>query len=617
MYLTRLKTACSRCSWLHLSLLLLGLMVSLPFLQPIHHKPLAAFYEEILALTLGVLALFSFFLHGSMRSPRPLQLWLPSILMLPALLLLATVLQLAGGMLRIPMLGLFQSAYLVWATALICLAASLRQQLGLDTIVQMIAAALLAGALASAFSAFAQRLELGMHWYIVFPSFGRVYGNLGQANLLTTQLWLGLCSLLYFHQKKRVRSGFMLMGLFFIAAACGMTASRMAWLHGLVMLALAVLIWRRQSGKACKALQEAGAPSAQLQSAVLRVSTLWFLGGSLALIIAAGEVSRALPWQHAAEQQSALDRLRVGLASGDARLDIWRDTLTMIEQHPWLGGGVGNYSWNNAVASAQAPANAPTFAGAEHAHNFLLQTAADYGLPLTLVVSAFVLFWFYRAVRTAPSAEKYLLLALLALIFIHSQLEYPLWYADYLGLTAVLLGLLGASGRALALPRRWIMLAVCLVSLFGMALLYRDYRTLDEALIIYRSQVSDEAAQKRDWQRRMAIYVDLATRSMLAPYARGTLAVLMTPNAKEARPQAIICESAMHLWASAGMLTQCAVLRHMLGQTVEAEKLYAMVKKAYRRPDDQAVIEAMWKLRLVAPATESQAGSKQRSDAPD
>lgn len=579
-----------------LSRFLLGLMVCLPFLQPIHHKPLPAFYEEVLAFSLGMLALLAWL--GS----KPQKIHFPSILWLPAVLLLATLLQLITGQINIPMLALFQAAYLFWAITLICLANSLKTHENDFSLVHVIASALVAGGLASALTAYAQRLGLDLDWRLVMPSFGRVYGNQGQPNLLATQLWLGLCSLIYFQQIGRLRLRFALPGLFFIASACGLTASRMAWLHGVVLLGLvAFMLWQNQRKLAPpqKAVQHA----TQTTPHAIQPDAFWLLLFCLFSVIAAGEISSYLPWMHGKEPITALDRLRAGLVSGDARFDIWRDTLSVIRQQPWLGGGIGNYSWNNAMAAALAPAGASTFAGAEHAHNLFLQMAADYGLPLTLLMSLFVLFWLRKQLQAPLNAERLLLLACLTLIFIHSQLEYPLWHADYLGLTALLLGLLGAPGRAIQGLRLRLLSLACLAGLLGAGLLYRDYRTLDEALVIYRAQTQTETAWKEGWQRRMNIIADLSTHSMLAPYARGALAALTTPDPEEARHQTLICESAMHLWASAGMMTQCAVLRHMLGQTAAAEELHSTVKKAFRTPADQKLIAAIWAMRL--PATES------------
>ncbi|SMB24085.1 putative Lipid A core-O-antigen ligase-like enyme [Sterolibacterium denitrificans] len=566
-----------------LTLLLLGLMLALPFLQPIHHHPIPSFYEEWLALLLGVLALASFFIS------RPEKISLPAILWLPGLLLLATLLQLAGGMIQIPMLGLFQSGYLLWAMALICLSASLRERFGTAWLVQVLALALLAGALASALTAYAQRLGTPVPWQILMPNSGRIYGNLGQPNLLTTQLWLGICCLIYFHELRRVRPWLLIAGLLILASACGLVASRTAWLHGLALLLLAGLPWPSRAALPATEQDEAHRTVPQAPGK-LRRQRLLLLAFTLVSLIAAGEISRTLPWQHAAGQINAFDRLRSGLVSGDSRLLIWRDALTMIQAHPWLGNGTGNYAWRTVEAAAQAPAGVDTLAGAEHAHNFLLQLAADFGLPLTLAVAIFAIVWLRHVLRGPLRPPEQLALAMLMLIAIHSQLEYPLWHAEFLGLTAVLLGALGSTGKSFRLPRPQLLLIACLAALAILGTLFHDYRILDQALIMRREVRGDEA----DWRRRMDVFADLAQHSILGPYARSTLAVLMHPDPQKAADQSLICEAAMPLRVAPELMTKCAMLRQMTGRPAEAQALLEMTRRAFRSAEDRAAIESIW-----------------------
>lgn len=57
-----------------------------------------------------------------------------------------------------------------------------------------------------------------------------------------------------------------------------------------------------------------------------------------------------------------------------SRLDIWRDTLAMIDDYPWLGSGPGTY---DQVFKGHY---APTAIGF-HAHNSFLHVAAETGIP--------------------------------------------------------------------------------------------------------------------------------------------------------------------------------------------------------------------------------------------
>lgn len=556
-----------------LSLFLLGLMVSLPFLQPIHHPPIPSFYEEWLVLLLGVSAMLCYVLS------QPKQLHLLSILWLPGALLLASLLQLAVGMIKIPMLAWFQSGFLLWAMALICLVAGLRNQFGQENVLKVLTTGLLAGALVSACIAYTQRLELSLPWQLVFPSRnGQIWGNLGQRNLLTTQLWLGIISLICLHEFRRVRLIHTCLGLLVLASACGLTASRMSWLHGLMLLLLAAVVWRTQ------------VQTQTMETSRLHRRRILLLTFSLVCLIIAGEVSRWLPWHYLTEQPNAFDRLRTTLIAGDARLDLWRDTLTMIQTRPWLGGGVGNYPWNNILASALAPEDARSLAGAEHAHNFLLQIAADFGLPLTLAITLFAVIWLWRALRNPLTPGDGWVLALLAPLALHSQLEYPLWHGEFLGVCAVLLGLFGATSRSLHLRTSRGLVVACLAALAILGTLFHDYRTLDQALIV-RREVRDD---KTDWRRRMDVFVNLSQHSILGPYARSTLAVLMRPDPQQAADQSLLCEPAMQLRIAPELMAKCAVLRRMTGKPAEAQALLDLTRRAFRDKEDRDITEFIW-----------------------
>ncbi len=138
-------------------------------------------------------------------------------------------------------------------------------------------------------------------------------------------------------------------------------------------------------------------------------------------------------------------------ADGDissSRFAIWRDTLELIAQHPWTGVGWGrfNFAW-----SLTPFPNRPT-AFFDHTHNLFLQFAVELGIPLALLVTALLVWAFWCATKNAWRASGMQGVALrscwvmLLLVALHSQLEYPLWYAYFLFPAAFMWGLcLGAA----------------------------------------------------------------------------------------------------------------------------------------------------------------------------
>jgi O-antigen ligase len=147
-------------------------------------------------------------------------------------------------------------------------------------------------------------------------------------------------------------------------------------------------------------------------------------------------------------------------AEGDissSRFAIWANTLSLIAAHPWLGVGFGNFNfaWTLSVFP-QRP-----IAFFDHTHNLPLQFAVELGLPLAALVLALLAHALWRAFaasRSAAGLEATTLRAAFMTVLmmaLHSQLEYPLWYAYFLLPTALAFGLClggGASRRSDAAP---------------------------------------------------------------------------------------------------------------------------------------------------------------------
>src|SRR5690606_32076970 len=76
----------------------------------------------------------------------------------------------------------------------------------------------------------------------------------------------------------------------------------------------------------------------------------------------------------------------------------------------------------------------------EHAHNIFIHLLAETGIAGALLLLAGVWAWLRGFQWRNITPEGWWLLALLAIIGIHSLLEYPLWYAYFLGPVALLLG---------------------------------------------------------------------------------------------------------------------------------------------------------------------------------
>lgn len=556
-----------------LTLILLGLMVSIPFLHPVHHEPMPSFYEEWWALLLGLMATIGLVLA------RPRHFVLPSLLAVPGLLLAAVVLQWFGGAVRQWEFALFHGGYLAWAAMIMVLSATLARQVGRAALSEALALALLTGAAINALLALAQFFQLHLPPHILLPSAGRPLGNLAQPNLLSTHLWMGIAAAIYLYERQRIPIAAALFAVMLLGAVAGLTGSRTGLLEGAMLLLLTL-------GIAATTGRKPGRRSLLLALALL------------ALLAAPLAPRPAATGGGPTPDATTVTRLASALVSGDARLDLWRDTLTMIGDHPWVGNGVGNFAWRMVEAASRAPEGAATLPGAEHAHNALLQLAADFGLPLAGLCMLFGAVWLLRLTRSADMATDRWSIDVLIILAIHSLLEYPLWYANFLGVFCLAAGALDARTSVIAMPRRRILLPLALgMALVALLPLRIDYLALDDASHRRPLQPSQD-----DWRRRIDTVAGIAKTSALAPYAYVALGSLLEPDRRLAPQQSAICERAMLVWPDPVIIARCAWLRGLTGREDAALELLRTARAAFRDPRRRAALrEALQQAQEKSP----------------
>lgn len=256
---------------------------------------------------------------------------------------------------------------------------------------------------------------------------GRAVGNLRQPNHLSSLLLWSAIAIVPLLELGRLRRG-LGAGLFVLMCfAVVLTASRTGVI-GVGLLALWGLMDRRLSG-----------PTRFL----LMLSPLLYALAWLGLSVWA-EASR-----HAFGGET---RLAEADLSG-SRFGIWANTLELIRQQPWTGVGFGEFN----LAWTLTPFPGRPVAFFDHTHNLPLQLAVELGLPLAALVLALLAAALWRAWRlsrqqsdAATSITLRSAWMMLLLIALHSQLEYPLWYAYFLLPTAWLFGY--GLGRPAAAP---------------------------------------------------------------------------------------------------------------------------------------------------------------------
>lgn len=285
---------------------------------------------------------------------------------------------------------------------------------------------------------------------------GRAVGNMRQPNHLSSLLLWSAVAVVPLAEAGRLKRGPCVALFAFIVLGITLSGSRTG-LVGIGILALWGLLDHRLS-RFSRGLLLAAPPLCALSWGL----TSWWSAA-----------------QHAAAVGAAAREIGGDISA--SRFAIWRDTLELIRSQPWLGVGFGefNFAW-----SLTPLPNRPV-AFFDHTHNLLLQLAVELGLPLAALVLALLAVALYQAWRRSTSIEgaagssfraAFVVVLLMA---IHSELEYPLWYAHFLLPTAftwgLCLGCVPKATPAAAAPGRWPV--VCGVAmLIAAALVLIDYR---------------------------------------------------------------------------------------------------------------------------------------------
>ena len=112
-----------------------------------------------------------------------------------------------------------------------------------------------------------------------------------------------------------------------------------------------------------------------------------------------------------------------------SRLTLWSNVLHLMAQKPWLGWGWGELDFAHFITLY----NGPRFCDIlDNAHNLPLHLAVELGVPAAVLVCGGFTWWTLRLKPWAErDADRQLAWAVIAVILLHSMLEYPLWYGPF------------------------------------------------------------------------------------------------------------------------------------------------------------------------------------------
>jgi O-antigen ligase len=312
------------------------------------------------------------------------------------------------------------------AAVLLGLCALAPQRLTGDRLVRAIALAWLVAALASAVMGLLQYLgaTAALGGWVSRADVGVAFANLRQRNQFATLIQMGLLALLWWAGSGSAR----------LAGPPGETTAAPRWQVALgslpALLMMAVLLGAANAASSSRT----GLLQLVLVAALVGWWGRWREPRVGLVMLAAGAAYVlalfALPWLAGLDPSSgAWARLRAGDAVCGSRLTLWGNVLHVISQKPWLGWGWGELDYAHFITLYPGARFCDIL---DNAHNLPLQLAVVLGVPATVLLcgAGLWLVWRARPWREVD-ATRQLAWGVLAVIGLHSLLEYPLWYGPF------------------------------------------------------------------------------------------------------------------------------------------------------------------------------------------
>ena len=259
---------------------------------------------------------------------------------------------------------------------------------------------------------------------------GEAFANLRQRNQFASLTQIGLLALIWWTiqatackpsvpKGRAMALAVVLFSAALLAAGNAASASR----TGLLQLVLIVVLtagWGRTSG-------------AGLNPWVGRLLLTTVVSYLLAALFLPSLLGKAL-------STGILTRLQDGGPACSSRLVLWSNVLHLIAEKPWLGWGWDELRYAHFITLYDGPRFCEIMG---NAHNLPLHLAVTLGLPAALLLCGGAAWWVWRAKPWQEThATRQLAWGVLAVIGLHSLLEYPLWYGPFqmaVGLSLLLL----------------------------------------------------------------------------------------------------------------------------------------------------------------------------------
>lgn len=262
-------------------------------------------------------------------------------------------------------------------------------------------------------------------------SAGEAYANLRQRNQFASLCSVGLLALLWKWAAFRAHASlgeekaqpptakhWLMWGLALLLLACGNAASgsRTGLLQWWLVAGLGVWWWLTQQRTGHWSLSPHGRfAMGALAGLVVYLACLWLL--PWLLLVTTGIESGGL-----------MGRLNEEAGCASRRV-LWANVLHLIALKPWLGWGWEELDYAHFMTLYPGERFCDIL---DNAHNLPLHLAVELGLPFSILVFGCLAWMVARAKpwREGDTARQ-LAWGVLAVVGLHSLLEYPLWYGPF------------------------------------------------------------------------------------------------------------------------------------------------------------------------------------------
>lgn len=526
-----------------ISLTLVGLMWVFPFLHYSHKLPITSFYQEWWSALLGILALCGLLARDYWRSAE-----IPRIVQLPVALIAVVGVQMSFGMIAYPGQGLLYIFYLLFAALMMILGARLRDCFGIEKLSLILAALLLVGAELSACLGMLQHYHVHtlLDKVLVAKVSGVMYGNLAQSNHFANYTALGLVSLGLLYQKGRLRIAYVLPLALVLLWVMALSSSRSSWLYLLMMSVLAIWGgWKRPDLRPLS------------YYCGLLLAGFWAVNYLVKLPLMGGE-----------QNISTLQRFSGADAYGGIRLYMWHEAWLMFASSPWLGVGLGQFSWQHfQMGPLLQRVNLTGLYN--NSHNLVFQLAAEAGIAGLAVLFTTIGVWLYGLRSTTMTAVRWWGYAAIVVLSIHSLLEYPLWYVYFLAIAAILLGVMDETRYCMTIGNRGriVMLVFLLFGLLPLMQLRSSYGQLEGALRPHPAS-ANVIVSSPDIRKQLAVVHNMPA---LLPYAELYQSSLIVVNDEQVQNKLRLNSKVLRFMPVASVAYRQSLLLAQSGQQEQAK----------------------------------------------